>query len=356
MKTSPLHKLLVLTLAAGGMLVQTCSGLITIDVVAVGNAGNAADPTTGYGAVGYDYGIGKYEVTLNQYTAFLNAVGATDTYGLYNPGLGSDLKVRGIARNGSAGSYSYSVIGSGNRPVAWVTWSSAARFVNWLHNGQPIGAQTTATTEAGAYTLDGYTGGMITRNANAKYGLPSENEWYKAAYHQPTSVGGDIDNYWSIATGSNLIPNSRNGSSTDPNSGNFFRNDFLANGFNDGYAVSQSPILSGSQPYLTDVGAFSLADSYYGAFDLAGNVAEWNEGMIGTSRLLRGGSWRTGESILSAGVRTGVDSAFAYDSVGFRIVIIPEPSVVALATVGATLLVRRLRKARSKLTFVSETR
>jgi len=38
-------------------------------------------------AVGYAYRIGKYEVTVGQYTAFLNAVAATDTFGLYNPNM-----------------------------------------------------------------------------------------------------------------------------------------------------------------------------------------------------------------------------------------------------------------------------
>ena len=59
---------------------------ITIDTVAVGNAGNAADTryvSSGVGAVGYTYNIGKYEVTAGQYTAFLNAVGGVDTYSLY---------------------------------------------------------------------------------------------------------------------------------------------------------------------------------------------------------------------------------------------------------------------------------
>ena len=56
---------------------------ISLSTVTIGNAGNAADSTTGYGAVGYSYNIGTTEVTLTQYTAFLNAVAATDTYGLY---------------------------------------------------------------------------------------------------------------------------------------------------------------------------------------------------------------------------------------------------------------------------------
>ncbi len=171
MNTSSLPKLLFVTLTAGGMLVQTASALITIDSVPVGNAGNAND-STGYGGVGYNYSIGKYEVTLNQYSAFLNAVGATDTYGLYNTSMGSNPNIMGISRSGVSGSYSYSVIGSGARPVTYVSWYDSARFVNWLHNGQPVGAQAAGTTETGAYTLTGNTG-LITRNAGWVYGLPS---------------------------------------------------------------------------------------------------------------------------------------------------------------------------------------
>jgi hypothetical protein len=46
------------------------SAIVSIDYVSVGNAGNAADtvtPNPGYGAVAYDYNIGKYEVTNAQY-------------------------------------------------------------------------------------------------------------------------------------------------------------------------------------------------------------------------------------------------------------------------------------------------
>lgn len=72
---------------------------ITIDTVVVGNAGNAAD-SDGIGSVGYAYHIGTYEVTNNQYTAFLNAadageVGFTRAFPvvLYSPIL-SRSKVR----------------------------------------------------------------------------------------------------------------------------------------------------------------------------------------------------------------------------------------------------------------------
>ncbi len=338
MKSSTLPKLLVLTLTASGLLGQTASALITIDSVPVGNAGNAADPTTGYGAVGYDYGIGKYEVTLNQYTEFLNAVAKTDTYGLYITTMGTGLNVRGISRIGASGNYSYSVIGSGNRPVTLVSWYDSARFVNWLHNGQPTGLQTAGTTETGAYTLNGALSGIITRNAGWMYGLPSENEWYKAAYHQPVSQGGDVDNYWRYPTANNAIPNSRNGSASDPNSGNFFRDDSIANGFNGGFAVNNSTATPTGNA-LTDAGAFSLADSFYGTFDQGGNVSEWTDAAIGTGRVVRGGAWGDiGEFTLLASFRNSYPANDWHSGIGFRVAMIPEPSVAGIMALGMALV------------------
>ena len=105
-------------------------------------SGNANDPATGnlYGGVSYAYNIGTTEVTVGQYTAFLNAVAHTDTYGLYNPSMATDLNIAGIARSGASGSYTYSVIGSANHPVTYVSWGTRPGSANWLHNGQPTGA------------------------------------------------------------------------------------------------------------------------------------------------------------------------------------------------------------------------
>ncbi len=44
-------------------------------------------------------------------------------------------------------------------PVNFVSFWDGLRFANWLHNGQPTGAQGNSTTEDGAYTL---TAGGIT--------------------------------------------------------------------------------------------------------------------------------------------------------------------------------------------------
>ena len=55
--------------------------------VPVENVRNAADPTTGYGRVTEAYRIGKYEVTIGEYAAFLNAVATEDPAGLYHDGM-----------------------------------------------------------------------------------------------------------------------------------------------------------------------------------------------------------------------------------------------------------------------------
>ncbi|MDA0818462.1 MAG: SUMF1/EgtB/PvdO family nonheme iron enzyme, partial [Planctomycetota bacterium] len=169
---------------------------VTIDWVTVGDPGNTAD-TTGYGAVTDSFRIGEYEVTIGQYTDFLNDVAQTDTYSLYNESMASDLNIAGISRAGSSGSYTYSVINngglSGNRPITYVSWFDAARFANWMHNGQGAGG-----TETGAYTLvGGQTSGTApARNPGAQFYIPTENEWYKAAYYSPEKGGVGSPGYY----------------------------------------------------------------------------------------------------------------------------------------------------------------
>ena len=167
--------------------------------------------------------------------------------------------------------YTYSVIGSPNHPITYVSWGDAARFANWLHNGQPNGAEGPGTTETGAYTLNGATSDIaliaVTRNAGAKWFIPTENEWYKAAYYQPAAKGGDADGYWAfpMKTNSNAFSDQPPGATPDNTRvGNFTQYDSLANGYNDGYAVTGSTNLSNSQNYLTDAGAYSASPSYYG--------------------------------------------------------------------------------------------
>ena len=208
---------------------------------------------------------------------------ATDTYSLYNAGMTTSY-INGISQSGVSGSFTYSVNpGSANKPVTYVSWFDAARFTNWLHNGQTSGLQNATTTERGAYTLDGAVSGVtISKNVGATVWIPSENEWYKAAYYDPNKGGAGVGGYWAQATQSNTVTGNTVGVA---DSANYYDGDYV------GY-----PGLA-----LTDGGAYGLnSQSAYGTNDQAGNVLEWNDAVIGSSRGLRGGSWNLNSSYLPA--------------------------------------------------------
>ena len=186
--------LIVAALAAvTGLGASVASAQVAIDFTTVGNPGNAGDPNAfDRGGVAYEYRIGRFEVTNEQYAAFLNIVAASDPNGLFNPNMGSNPR-GGITRSGTDGSFTYAVRPNmGNKPVNFVSFFDAARMANWLTNGQGSGG-----TESGVYTLTGDSLVAITRdlsNPNQVF-LPSQNEFIKAGYHQPAGQGGDTDNF-----------------------------------------------------------------------------------------------------------------------------------------------------------------
>ena len=323
-----------LSIALFGLVVSCLMSVparpVTIDWVTVGDPGNDPDPATGslYGAVNYEYKIGKYDVTIGQYTEFLNAVATSDPYSLYNTGMASDLSMAGISRSGESGSYTYSVMSnggySGNRPITFVTWFTAARFANWMQNGQGNGS-----TETGAYTLNGaMSGNAVTVNPGAQFYIPTENEWYKAAYYSPTLNSG-AGGYYAYATQSDSAPGNVVGGGE--NQANYYTGA--------GYSVTQSSSHSFEQHYTSDVGAFTNSPSYYGTFDQSGNVYQWNDldGTVGSSRGARGGSWDTYASSLSSSNRdTQLAVAYGRD-LGFRLAApaaVPESSTYAMALAG----------------------
>lgn len=315
---------------AGIALVTPAFAVVNIDYVPVGNAGNPADPATGslYGAVAYAYQIAKNETTIAQYAEFLNAVAKTDTYGLYSASM-TTTYIAGITQSGSSGSFTYSVVaGSGDKPITFVSWFDAARFCNWMHNGQIVGPQDATTTEDGAYTLSGALSGVgISRNVGATIWIPSENEWYKAAYYDPGK--GGVGGYWLNATQSDAPPSSN--TIGVAGAANCFDGDYV------GYPVAA----------LTDVGAYGTgSDSYFGTNDQAGNVFEWNDAVIsGVSRGQRGGAWDDGPGNLLSTNRTGKDPGYEHDFFGFRVAsTIPEPTSPFLTIIACgALLVRRKR-------------
>ncbi len=354
---------------------------VDIETVPVGNVGNAGDVQLQgtFGAVDYAYNIGKYEVTAGQYTEFLNAVASTDPYGLYNGSMDNYEWGCQITRHGDSGSYTYDFSGGTveapgstaanweNRPVSEVSWGDAARFANWLHNGQPTGtltgdpAQDAGLTEDGAYFMDGATSDAelltISREPDWKWVIPSEDEWYKAAHHKNDGVTG---NYFDCPTSSDIQPGYVDNSGNLSGTGNPFTeggtdpgNYATWDGDGTTWDGSGGTTGIGSPYYHTEVGEWENSDSPYGTFDQGGNVSEWNEAVIGgEGRGLRGGSFRSGvrANYLRASYRYYDDpkSGEGFDF-GFRVVQVPEPTTLSLLALGVLAMLRR-RKRGAKLT------
>ena len=318
------------------LLIASSASAVTMDWTPIGNPGNACDPQTHivtgaplcFGAVAYAYDIGTYDVTNAQYAEFLNAKAAADPLGLYHTSMANHLS--GITRTGSSGSYSYSVIaGREEMPVNYVSFYDALRFANWMNNGQG-----SASTEIGAYTLLGPSnqygepsnGTTVMRNAGAAIVLPSENEWYKAAYYDATSIS-----YFDYPAGSDTQTNCAAPTAA-------------ANSANCGGVVGN----------LTIKGSYTGSASPYGTFDQGGNVWEWNDDIFDgyncfapspqfSCRGFRGGSLSSGSSSLAASTRSGFDPAYAEFYNGFRLAMIPEPGTGLLVMAGLLGLAARRR-------------
>ena len=328
-----------------------------LEFVTVGNPGNpdapADDSGERYGGVDYTYRIGRYEVTYGQYLEFLNAKAKSDPTGLYDPSMTSDKIANGISRSGSNGSYTYTLLNdaAAELPVTFVNFRDAARYANWMNNGQGD-----SSTENGSYTITtarlkgavrkagvityiakgkldlkagdqietsgligiGFSGRSLiqdvkfrngvtffstvndypdavasgrgtvvavsaTHAADAKFWIPSEDEWTKAAYYDPGLNNGK-GGYYTWATQSNDYPGNSVGDLA--NQANIPSSDYsdLANTpLNPNITPSAGPNL------LTPVGAFTSSPSYYGTYDQDGNVTEWTETIYDKSALF--GNW-----------------------------------------------------------------
>jgi sulfatase modifying factor 1 len=315
----------VLAVTAILMIVaSTHAHAVTIDWVTVGDAGNAADTTT-YGAVADAFQIMKFEWTNSQYVEFLNAVdpSGTNPNAIYNTSMGSNAQGGISFTSGAASGSKYAARNNmGDKPVNYVNWWDAARVANWLQNGQGTGS-----TETGAYTLNGATTGNAPAvNSGATYYIPTEDQWYKAAYYKGSGTNAG---YWDYATQSDTAPTKVTADATGIGSaggtGNF------AN-FNFGAAWN------GEVGIVTTVGTNGGA-SAYGTFDMSGNIYEWNDldglAASGSSRGLQGGSWTDNAFALSSSGRGALDPSLEGINLGFRLaspVAVPEPSTLGLAS------------------------
>jgi formylglycine-generating enzyme len=283
---------------------------LTLEFVTIGNPGNADDAGAGggsyfssYGGVSYGYRMGTYEISQD-------AIEKATAGGLLSVTAGPH---------------------TGSQPAAQMTWFEAAAFVNWLNDQRTPGLKayqldvglTTLTPWA---SVDAWQAGgeNLYRHKDAYYFLPSEDEWYKAAYHQNTGVNAD---YWDYATGSNSIPTA------------------VASGTTAGTAV-----YNGASP-----AAVNLAGglSAYGTMGQNGNVWEWNESALdginsssSEGRAVRGGNWySTGDFLRSSFLYDSPPSSSS-NSFGFRVASVPEPtSTVLMISAGLLAIARRRRRA-----------
>ena len=273
---------------------------ISMDFVTIGNAGNAGDTqvmndgTSGYGSIGYNYRIGKYEVTNAQWNSFVSAVGAP-------------------AGNLSE-AYDNSADYTGDQqPTNGVSWYEALQFCNYLTSGDK---------SKGAYQFSGnnsYPGDFIgigRAAAQSTYGtiyfLPIEDEWYKAAYYKPDGSGYSI-----YANGTDIQPVADEG-------WNYYGGLYV-------------------DPW--DVGTGYMEQN--GTFDMMGNVYEWNETLIGSARGCRGGARNSSGYDMSSVDRSnhGVP-LYEQGVIGFRVASIPEPATISLFSAGIILLRKKSKSKR----------
>ena len=261
----------------------------TIDFVYVGNAGNAAD-TTGYGSVPYEYFISTHEIPVD-------SIAKATAGGLSNVSTGP---------------------WTGSQPAGQMSWYEAAAFVNWLNTNSGYQAAYNLTSsfgwsmslwdEADAWTLGGTN---LYRHKNTRYFLPSENEWYKAAYYNPAGA-----NYYLYPTASSTVPTN------------------VPSGTNPGTAVFGQTGAQGPAA-VTNAGGLSA----YATMGQGGNLLEWLETAAdGTNsspsenRAMRGGDWRSLENELRSSNRFlfGLGPDSLADNTGLRVAAVPEPSTCAL--------------------------
>ncbi|MCC6356643.1 MAG: SUMF1/EgtB/PvdO family nonheme iron enzyme [Verrucomicrobiae bacterium] len=282
----------------------------TIDFVYVGNVSNGNDGTA-YGGVGYEYQIAVREVSQDM-------IDKATASGLTNVTAGAH---------------------TGAEPAASISWYEAAAFVNWLNESKGYQkaydlAWTGSTwtqhlwSASEAWVVDGTN---LFRHRDTYYVLPSEDEWYKAAYHKNDGITA---NYWDYATARDSAPTGTVGGTLP----------FTAV-YDDAYG---SPVPS--DPADVDMAGGLSA---YGTMGQNGNVWEWNESALDgannssvESRGFRGGDWASASGNLLATFRTGSAPGTEITQIGFRVAMVPEPSgwVWVLVAAGGLLAARRGRR------------
>jgi len=310
---------------------------VTFNWADIGNAGNPAyfgNPgfPGGVGSVSYNYRMSKTETTRGEFAEFLNAVATNPSAPSFVTTLWSGSTNFGINRTLSGGSYVYTPAGSPTQPISNVSWTMAARYVNWLNNGQPTittgSAAWDSALNTGAYTI---ASSRLNTNSNtlpraasttpgltAKYFLPNVNEWMKAAHYN-----GAGWNTWQTGV-SSPTPSQTSVPSVATNT-----------------AVYGTGVLVPGYAALP-VGSIPNTQSPYGLYDMLGNVTEMTDttnvgGGIGPWFAVSGNYSIASIDITKWDINNNRYLTTISSANGFRvsgIAPVPEPETITLAAFG----------------------
>jgi hypothetical protein len=174
---------------------------------------NLPDPCQEVGSVPYEYGVGEVEVTVEQYVAFLNTV---DPFGRNGMGLYSEnesgtawprfgqIDYSALSRAGEH--YTAAAPEWNDKPYGFANFLRSARFDNAVANGKVLSREASSSNgysyvtykvrlarRTGTGMYDMHTRAPV-RTKKSGFVIPSQNEWIKAAYYDPT--GGGTFSYW----------------------------------------------------------------------------------------------------------------------------------------------------------------
>ena len=179
-------------------------------------------PCMQIGAVKYNFGIGKLEVTVGQYVAFLNTVDprGTNRHNLYSPDESGTAwprfgQIDFAASVGKGRHYSVAAPEWANKPYGFANFLRSARFANSLFNGKLLSKRSSTeagfryvtyrvrlsrVTEKGMYDMSER---AMTRSHRRGFVIPSQNEWIKSAYYDRN--GGGTFSYWKYPTNAGVF-------------------------------------------------------------------------------------------------------------------------------------------------------
>jgi formylglycine-generating enzyme required for sulfatase activity len=184
----------------------------------------------------------------------------------------------------------------------------------------------TLQAASNAWTLGGTN---LYRNKNSFYFLPSEDEWFKSAYYNPSN-----STYYTYPLGSNSAPTViGNGGGTTAGTAVYAQTIFPA-------GPAEVERAGGLTPYGVMGGAANVWDWVESSFDGANTNASAN-------RTFRGGAYAQQSPLILSSYRQSVAPTIGNTDMGFRVASVPEPSTYALFLLGAGAAYLWKRRKRS---------